>query len=115
MTEDDAQAGAETTSIDRALIIGVILMDAAAAATATLFAIIVNAIPDAALKALAFVALVLVGATLVNARLRNRLTGEEKGESGWYTAFVFGTQFFLALAWVALIVAIIIMVRMNLA
>jgi len=76
-----------------------------------LFAALVHAIPTAALRALIFVALMLVASTFVNARLRNRLTQEGKDATEAFTVFVFFTQFFLALAWAAMVVAIIIMIR----
>ncbi len=96
---------------DIALIVGTILMCAGAAATAVLFAMLVDALPAAAFKGIVFVALMLVGATLINSRLRGRLTQEGKQGSGWFTAFVFLSQFFLALAWAALIAAAVIMLR----
>jgi len=96
---------------DAVMIIGTILMCAGAAATAVLFAILVDALPTAAFKGIVFVALILIGSTLINVRLRGRLAEEGKAGSGWYTAFIFLTQFFLALAWVALVAAIVIMVR----
>lgn len=58
--------------MDTVLIVGTILMCAGAAATAVLFAVVVGAIPRAAFRGLAFVALMLLGSTLVNSRWRGR-------------------------------------------
>ncbi len=98
-------------SMDGVLIAGTILVCALAALVAVLFAVLVHAIPAAALKGLVFLALMIVGSTLVSSRLRNRLTEEDKDDSGWFTAYVFLSQFFLALAWAAMIAAIVIMLR----
>lgn len=97
--------------MDRVLIVGTILMCAAAAVVAILFAALVHALPAAALRGLVFLALVLLAATFVNSRLRHRLTDEGKDDTRWFTAFIFFTQFFLALAWAAMIVAIVILIR----
>ncbi|MFO8081757.1 MAG: hypothetical protein R6V07_15830 [Armatimonadota bacterium] len=97
--------------VDRILIVGTILMCAAAAIVAALFAILVAALPAAALKGIFFLALVILAATLLSVRLRDRLVEEEKDETRWFTALVFFTQFFLALAWAALIAAIVVMIR----
>jgi hypothetical protein len=97
--------------MDGVLIVGTIMMCAAAAITAILFAVVVHAIPTAAFKALLFVAIMLIGSTLVSSRLRRRLEDEGKDETGWFTSLVFSTQFFLALAWAAMVVAIVIMLR----
>ena len=97
--------------MDVALIVGAVLMCIGAAATAVLFAVLVQAIPAAAFKAMLFVAVMLTASTLVNSRLRHRMTEEGKEDTGAFTVFVFLTQFLLAIAWVALVVAIIIMLR----
>jgi hypothetical protein len=97
--------------MDTVLIVGTILMCAAAAAVAVLFTILVNALPHAALKGVVFVALMIVGSTLASSRLRKRLDSEGQGDTRGFTAYVFLTQFFLALAWAAMIASIVIMVR----
>jgi len=97
--------------MDIALIAGAVLMCIGAAATAVLFAVLVQAIPSAALSGLLFVTVMLTASTFVNSRLRHRMVEEGREDSGAFTVFVFLTQFFLALAWVALVVAIIIMLR----
>lgn len=78
---------------------------------AVLFAVLVHAMPAAAFKGLFFLALTMLAATLVSSRLRGRLIEEKKNETRWFTAYVFLSQFFLALAWTALIVAIVVMIR----
>lgn len=95
--------------MDRVLVAGTILMCAGAAATAVLFAVLARAIPGAAVNGVVFVALMLIGATLISARLRHRLVEEEKSKTGWFTGLVFASQFFLALAWAAMVAAIVIM------
>jgi len=110
-TADPEQEARANTSTDAVLIVGAILMCAGAATTATLFALLVNALPAEAYKGIVFVGLMLIGSTLVNYRLRSRLIDEAKTEARWFTAFIFLTQFFLALAWVALMVAIFLLVR----
>jgi uncharacterized membrane protein YfcA len=97
--------------MDGVLIVGAILMCAGAAVTAVLYAVLVQAIPTAAFKALVYVALMLVGSTFVNHRLRNRLRDEDKEDTTWFTVFLFMTQFFLALAWAAMAAAIILMLK----
>lgn len=99
--------------MDKVLIVGTILMCAGAAATAALFALLVHAIPPAALKGIFFVALMLIGATLVSYRLRHRFIEEGRDDTGWFTALVFSTQFFLALAWAAMVASIVIMLRVH--
>lgn len=94
-----------------AMIVGAVLMCMGAAATAVLFAVLVHAIPDAALKGLLFVTVMLTASTFVNSRLRNRMAEEGREDTGAFTVFVFLTQFFLALAWAALVAAVVIMLR----
>jgi hypothetical protein len=111
MERMDEEKTPEASVTDAVLIVGTILMCAGATATAVLFAVLVHAIPAAAFKGIVFVALMLIAATFINSRLRGRLAEEGREESGWFTAFVFLSQFFLALAWAAMIVAGVIMLR----
>ena len=97
--------------MDRVLMVGTILMSVGAAATAVLFALLVHAIPDAAVRGIVFVAVMVLGATLVNSRLRGRLAEERQDKGRWFSGFMFLTQFFLALAWAALAAAVFIMLR----
>jgi hypothetical protein len=110
-TAQPEQEARANTSTDVVLIVGAILMCAGAAATAILFALLVNALPAEAYKGIVFVALMLIGSTLVNYRLRSRLIEEKKTDARWFTAFIFLTQFFLALAWVALMIAGFVLTR----
>jgi hypothetical protein len=110
-TREYLDRDARGTSMDIALIVGAVLMCIGAAATAVLFAVLVHAIPGAALKGLLFVAVMLTASTFVNSRLRHRMTEEGKDTTSAFTVFLFLTQFFLALAWAALVAAIIIMLR----
>ncbi len=97
--------------MDRVLMVGTILMCLGATATAVLFAMLVRSIPDAALRGVVFVAVMVLGSTLINSRLRGRLAEERQDKGGWFSGFMFLTQFFLALAWAALVAAVFIMLR----
>ncbi len=99
--------------MDRLVMVGMTAPNVAAALTAALYARVSVALPDTAARGWVIVALVLMATMLLNVRVRNNIGADDQGACslrGFATCHLI-SQFFLALAWFAMVISLIVMLR----
>lgn len=99
--------------MDRVVMIGMIVTNIAAALTAGLYARVSVALPETALRGWGMVAVALLATTLLNVRVRNSIGADDEGNCALpgFSSSHLVSQFFLALAWVAMLISLVVLLQ----